>query len=321
MRTTRPAWVDDRLFPFASHFVDVDGNTVHYVDEGDGPTILMLHGNPTWSFLYRDLIRRLRDDFRCVALDYPGFGLSEPASGYRFLPAEHARVVEAFVGDLGLDRMIVMGQDWGGPIGLHVAGRDPDRVAGLVLGNTWAWPLDDATTRRFSQVVGGPVGGVAIRRFNAFVNLLIPAGHRRRTLDRAELDHYRMALDTPDRREASHVFPREIVGSADFLRDVAAGLERLEQIPTLLVWGDRDMAFGQRYRERLERIFPNHRTEILEGAGHYIQEEAPDEIAAAIRRWWAAADADRDAATDRDVAADPDAGANPDAGAKPDARG
>ncbi|HVA59701.1 MAG TPA: alpha/beta fold hydrolase [Mycobacteriales bacterium] len=76
MPVGRPAWVDAELFPFQSRFVDIDGHTVHYVDEGSGPTLLLLHGNPTWSFVYRDVIRTLRNEFRCIALDYPGFGLS-----------------------------------------------------------------------------------------------------------------------------------------------------------------------------------------------------------------------------------------------------
>jgi haloalkane dehalogenase len=77
----RPPWVDHELFPFTSRFIDVGGHTVHYIDEGSGPTLLFLHGNPTWSFVYRDVIRQLRDQFRCVALDYPGFGLSSPGPG------------------------------------------------------------------------------------------------------------------------------------------------------------------------------------------------------------------------------------------------
>lgn len=85
----RPVWVDDELFPFESRFVAIDGHTVHYVDEGSGPTLLMLHGNPTWSFVYRDVIAALRDEFRCVAIDYPGFGSSSARSGYRYLPEEH----------------------------------------------------------------------------------------------------------------------------------------------------------------------------------------------------------------------------------------
>src|ERR1035438_5030215 len=83
-RGVRPVWVDDKLFPFTSRFVELSGNVVHYVDEGEGPILLMLHGNPTWSFVYRDVIAQLSGSFRCIAPDYPGFGLSSPAPGYQF---------------------------------------------------------------------------------------------------------------------------------------------------------------------------------------------------------------------------------------------
>lgn len=120
---TIPPWVPKDLFPFQSRFLDLDGHTVHYIDEGTGPTLLLFHGNPTWSFLYRDIVLALRGELRCVALDYPGFGLSRAAPRYDFLPASHARVADAFVEALGLDDFGLMVQDWGGPIGLSVAGR------------------------------------------------------------------------------------------------------------------------------------------------------------------------------------------------------
>ncbi|MFA3900250.1 alpha/beta fold hydrolase [Rhodococcus sp. 5A-K4] len=131
--TTRPSWVDDDLFPFESRFVDIDGNTVHYVNAGSGPTLLLLHGNPTWSFLWREAISALRSGFRCIALDYPG--LSTPKPGYYYFPEEHADVVTGFVDALGLDDVTLVGQDWGGPIGLAAAQRRPCVFDRLVLAN------------------------------------------------------------------------------------------------------------------------------------------------------------------------------------------
>ena len=97
----RPAWVNRELFPFESHFAEVDGARIHYIDEGEGPVFLGLHGNPTWSFLYRHIVTGLKHRFRCIALDYPGFGLSTAPPGYRYTIAEHSRVVEGFVTQLG----------------------------------------------------------------------------------------------------------------------------------------------------------------------------------------------------------------------------
>lgn len=283
---TRPGWVDDELFPFRSRFVDIGGHTVHYVDEGSGPTLLFLHGNPTWSFVYRDVIDRLRGEFRCVALDYPGFGLSTSRPDYGYLPEEHAEVVTAFVDLLELGGITLVAQDWGGPIGLTAVERRPAAFDGLVLANTWAWPVTgDLWFEAASYLMGGPLGRMLIKRLNLLVNVLVPAGHRLRRLSGAEMAHYRAALPTPSRRGAAAVLPRRITASRAFLADVWAGLDQIGSVPTLIVWGDADFAFRARDRQRLERRFPDHETVVIEGAGHFVQSDAPDRFAEAIRHW------------------------------------
>ena len=114
---------------------------MHYVDEGEGETLLLLHGNPSWSFVYRKMILRLRENFSCVAPDYPGFGLTEAPPGYGFTPGEHSENIERFVDKLELRDMTFVVQDWGGPVGLGLAGRRPGLAKRFVIGNTWAWPL------------------------------------------------------------------------------------------------------------------------------------------------------------------------------------
>lgn len=286
IKSTRPAWVDDGLFPFESRFIDIDGHSVHYVDEGSGPTLLLLHGNPTWSFLWREVISALRTDFRCVALDYPGFGLSTAAPGYRYLPEEHADVVTGFVDALGLDGVTLVGQDWGGPIGLAAAQRRPGAFDRLVLANTWAWPVNGVLHfEAFSRIVGGLPMRFLVRQFNVLVDAFIPTGHRRRTPTADEMNHYREALGTAERRQASAVLPGRVLGSRAFLADVEAGLADLAHLPTLIVWGDADIAFRSQERERLEATFPNHETVIVERAGTYVQSDAPEEFVAAVRGW------------------------------------
>jgi haloalkane dehalogenase len=152
--TNRPAWIPQDLYPFDDHYVDVDGATIHYVDEGNGPPLLLLHGNPTWSFLYRDVIKGVSDRYRCIAPDHAGFGLSRAPAGYGFTPEEHARVLERFVEQLDLNDVTMMVQDWGGPIGFAAATRHPDRFSAFVIGNTWAWPKSDPGTQLFSRLLG-----------------------------------------------------------------------------------------------------------------------------------------------------------------------
>jgi haloalkane dehalogenase len=283
----RPPWLSNALFPYESRYLELDGHRIHYIDEGSGPLLLMLHGNPTWSFLYRHLVGRLASSFRCVALDYPGFGLSTAAEGYDHLPASHASVVERFVLALDLQGITPFVQDWGGPIGLDMASRHPERIRSLIIGNTMAWPVsDDPHFVRFSRLMGGPIGGFAIRHFNAFVNVMIPVGTPRTRLSREVMQAYRRPTRSPARREATHIFPREIVGSEAFLEQLASRLGTLADKPTLLLWGDRDVAFREKERLEFERRFRHASTVVLHGAGHFIQEDAPDEIVEAVRQWW-----------------------------------
>ena len=285
---SRPTWVDPNLLPFESHFADIDGATVHYLDEGDGPVLLMLHGNPTWSFLYRHLIAGLKDQFRCIALDYPGFGLSTAPNGYGFTAAEHARVVERFVTSLGLEGITPIVQDWGGPIGFSVAVRNPERFRAFVIGNTWAWPVQgNRRFELFSKLLGSQlVGGFLVKNLNVFHRVFLTAGMNRKKPTAQERRMYDMPHPDTASRQAVHVMPREILSARPLLEEIQRGIARVADRPALIVWGNRDQAFRKPELVRWQRTFPNHRTVILEGAGHYIQDDAPEEIVAAIKESW-----------------------------------
>ena len=271
------------LFPFQSRWLEIDGIRVHYVDEGAGRPILMCHGNPTWSFLYRKLIGRLQGQFRCVAVDYPGFGLSDRPEGYGYTPAEHAAIVGRLVDQLGLDGFIVMGQDWGGPIGMSVASQRAERVAGLVFMNTWFWRTDRLAMQLFSRVMSSrPLQRRIIER-NLFVERLMPRSVSH-PLEAEVLEHYRRAQPTPQARWGVAELPRQILASGTWLGRLADQAPRaLGDKPVLLVWGMKDPGFGSRkVIERWQRSFPAAEVVVLADANHYIQEDAPDQIADAV---------------------------------------
>jgi haloalkane dehalogenase len=289
----RPAWVDDELFPFESRFVDLDGNVVHYVDEGSGPILLMLHSNPVWSFVYREVIAALRDRFRCIALDFPGFGLSTGAPGYRYLAHDHAELLVSFLDRLDLSHVTLVAHSWGGPPGLYACQQRPDKFERLILSNTWAWPLNgDLSSEVFSRGMGGSMGRALIKRFNLMVNYFIPSAHKRRKVSEAEMAHYRAATSTPERRQACAALPGELVGAREFFTALADQLEVIEKLPTLIVWADADPIFTDKYRARLEATFPNHTTTVLHGVGHFLQSDAPAEFSEAIETWWVELDGD-----------------------------
>jgi haloalkane dehalogenase len=274
---------DPDLYPFESRWFESSRGRVHYIDEGDGPPILLCHGNPTWSFLYRDIVVGLRDRFRCVAVDYLGFGLSDRPPGFNYRVDEHAAVVGELVDHLGLDGYLSMGQDWGGPISMAVGTARADRVRGVILGNTWFWPTDDLTTKIFSTVMGSPPMQWAILKQNFFVERLIPAGTAT-SLSDAVMAHYRGVQPSAEARRGVARFPKEILAARPLLerlaRDVPA---KLGSKPALLVWGMKDFAFKPGPNiPRMRTTFPDHVLVELPDAKHYIQEDAPDRISKAI---------------------------------------
>jgi len=202
---------------------------------------------------------------------------------------------------LGLKGATLVAQDWGGPIGLATAQRRPGVFDRLVLANTWAWPVNGVLHfEAFSRIIGGPPSRFLVRRLNLLVNAFIPTGHRKRKPTAAEMSHYRRVLDTPERRQASAVLPGSILASRDFFAEIEDGLADLAHLPTLIVWGDADIAFRPQERERLEAVFPEHETVIVEGAGTYVESDAPEEFVAAIRTWAATQRDDAGRAGERD---------------------
>lgn len=270
-------------------FLDLpDGVRVHYVDEGSGPVLLFLHGNPAWSFQWRTLIGQLRDSYRCVALDYPGFGLSTAPRSFGFGPEAQSRVVEAFVDRLALKDITLVAQDWGGPIGLGMAGRRPDLVAGVVLGNTWAWRTDPLSPRGlFSLIAGGPIGEFLQVNFNGVARFAVDQGIVG-PVPREIPDGYSAPFLPRDRRGIAAYYPGQILAAGEYFDRVEAGLHRLANRPALIFWGLRDPGFPREDLERFERAFPNHRTVPLPAADHFFFEDAPSIVVAEIRRFAAA---------------------------------
>ncbi|XXY49882.1 alpha/beta fold hydrolase [Sorangium sp. So ce269] len=272
------------MFDADHRFIELpSGARVHYVDEGEGETLLFLHGNPAWSFQWRDLIRGLRGSHRCVALDYPGFGLSEAPAGFGYTPREESLVVEEFVDRLGLRDVTLVMQDWGGPIGLGLAGRRPELVRRVVLGSTWAWPTSTDTPRgKFSMIVGGPLGEFAQVNFNAFAALGIENGIVRE-LPAEVADVYVRPFLPLDRRGIAAFYPGQITAADDYFAEVEAGLPRLAGKEALIFWALRDVGFPRSDLERFETVFPRHRTIELPDADHFFFEDAAEQMIQEIR--------------------------------------
>lgn len=270
--------------PFPSRWFLREGAELHYVDVGRGLPVLMLHGNPTWSFLYRGVIRRLREGFRCIAPDLPGFGYSSPPEGYGYTPREHAAWIRQLLEELAIGRFMLVGQDWGGPIGLSLAVQRPEQVEGLVLANTWCWP-PFWDTWAFSLLMGSPVGRWLTRGFNVFPRWILPLGMSRASRrNKSALRAYVRPFRNPEARVAVPELAKHIRASADWLGSIEASLSGLAHVPVRLVWGMRDPVFGREaYLRKWMHHFPRAGLDRMQGGSHYLPEDASERLAAAVR--------------------------------------
>ncbi|MGW6249415.1 haloalkane dehalogenase [Streptomyces roseolus] len=276
---------DPGLYPFTSRWFDSSAGRVHYVDEGSGPPIVFCHGSPTWSFLYRHVVKGLRDRYRCIAVDHLGFGLSERPAGFGYTIAEQAAVLGELIDHLRLDGFLLMGQDWGGPIGLGATTARADRVRGVVLGNTAFWPIEPPANRAFSAIMSTRPMQQRILEKNLLVEKLL-LGRTGPALTAAEADHYRLVQPTKEARRGLAVMPREIRAARPLLEELAREVPaRLGDKPALAVWGMRDVVFRpEACLPRLRSSFTELSVVELHRAKHFIQEDAPDRIVDAIAR-------------------------------------
>ncbi|MYI82724.1 MAG: alpha/beta fold hydrolase [Chloroflexi bacterium] len=286
----RPDWVSDELYPFESrYFQTPDGQRMHYVDEGAGAPIVFVHGNPSWSFEFRRLIEGLRSDVRCIAPDHVGFGLSSRSDRREdHHPAAHAERFAALLDHLEVrDATLFMG-DWGGPIGLEFARRHPERVARLVIANTWCWPVDDDRHfRMFSFMMRSPLGQCLIKRFNFFVNQVVPRAVGDRSILTAEvMDHYRNAQPR-GARAAMAALPGYIIRASDWLDSIWNERAAFVDKPALILWGLKDIAFRQEELERWQAELSEARVLTFEDCGHFLAEEAPARILPALSEFMA----------------------------------
>ncbi len=280
------------LYPFRSHELDLGGLRCHYVDEGAGPPLLLVHGNPTWSFYWRELIVGLRGECRLVAPDHIGCGLSsKPAPGeYPFTLRRRIDDLQALIESLDLRDITLVAHDWGGAIGLGAAVDMPDRFARLVLMNTAAFPSRRCPWR--IRACRTPLlGRLAVQGLNLFsLSAVRMALYRPERLGRAARAGLLAPYDSWRHRTAVYQFVRDIPlnprhPSYATLAGIEAGLGKLQHLPTLLIWGMRDWCFTPHFLDRFCELFPAASVVRLDDAGHYVVEEAADAILARLREF------------------------------------
>jgi haloalkane dehalogenase len=278
------------LYPFESHRLELGGHALHYLDEGPraAPPLVLLHGNPTWSFYWREAVRRFRGRFRVIAPDHLGCGLSDKPQGWSYRLADHVANLERLASELDLRGITLGVHDWGAAIGMGYATRHPDRVARLIVTNGAAFRSRRLPLRIAACRIPG-FGPLAVRGCNAFARAAVHMATARgigAPVAEGLLAPYASWAD----RVAILRFVQDIPmepghPSWPALVAIEEGLTHLAGKPMLILWGERDWCFTTEFREEWRRRFPAASVESFEGAGHYLMEDAPDGVLAAMERF------------------------------------
>lgn len=269
------------LYPFTPKQFDIHGHRLSYLDEGEGPVIVMLHGNPTWSFFFRNLVLQLRDRFRVIVPDHMGCGLSDKPQVYPYRLADHIGNSERLLAHLGVERYSLMVHDWGGAIGMGMAGRAPERVRSLVVMNTAAFRSRRIPLRiRLCRVP--LLGEILVRGLNGFAGPAVFMAVARKLAPEVARG-YLAPYDSWANRIAVHRFVRDIPLSPhhpswETLLEVEYRLDRFRDTPMLLLWGGRDFCFTRHFYDEWRRRFPGAESHFFPEAGHYLLEDALAEI-------------------------------------------
>ena len=283
-----PQWLDEQLYPFQSHFVEIEGNRIHYIDEGSGPIVLFVHPGFGWSFTNREIIKGLRDRYRCIALDLPGFGLSPASPTYRHTLIGDSRLIERFIQTLSLTDITLFGQDITGSAAFGVMGRRPEWFRAAIILEGFLWPVKkEVRVYPMIQLVGSPFLRFLSNTFNFFIAYSLATLKKKgqQKFSAQEIKAYRGPMLRREVRRYPHDLFHSATKSDDYLVDLEKRLQSLKGMPALLIFSDADIVVKMGWLRHMEQLFPNHRSIVLQGSHHFPQEYDPASVVTEIRRW------------------------------------
>ena len=270
-------WLNTVQYPFVPREFETGDGTMRYLDEGQGRPLVFLHGNPTWSYLWRGFVRALSDGYRCIAPDMLGYGLSDKPAKADYRPRTQARRLAGLLDVLGIDDATLVVSCAGGPLGLGWAIQNPDRVHSLVLFNTWLWSLEENRyAMRLSRLVGNPLNRFYYRALNASPSFILPALFAdRHRIQRPSRTQYLEPFRSHRERGALYTMIESLERDADWHEELWAKRAAIADKPALLLWGTKDPIFGSEALSRFEELFPNHTTRRFLNSGRFVPEESP----------------------------------------------
>lgn len=283
---TAPKWLDKTEYSFNSNFFSTQYGQLHYIDEGEGDTILFIHGTPTWSFLYRKQIRALSKTYRCIALDHIGFGLSDKPKSFAGTPQTHAKNLTLLIEHLSLKDITLVVHDFGGPIGLSYAIAHPENIKRIVMFNTWLWETkDDKDAQKIDKILHSTLGNFLYLNTNFSTKVLLKkAFHDKKLLSKHVHNHYKKPFPDKHSRYGLLKIGKSLIGSSDWYGKLWEDADVIKNKPTLILWGEKDEFIKMTNLNKWKSFFTNKQVHVLD-AGHFVQEEQSAKTVALMAQW------------------------------------
>ena len=276
-------WLDKTEYPFTSRFFKVNGKNLHYIDEGQGEVLLFVHGTPSWSFDFRNVIKDLSPNYHCIAVDHIGFGLSDKPEEYDYSTRNHSHTLEKFILAMDLKNLTLVVHDFGGPIGLNFAIHYPERIKNLVILNSWLWSSrSDLDFIKFSRVLRNPLLPFLYRYLNFSPRFILPMSFGDKKLSRKLLKNYTRPYAIKYQRNGALAFARSLLNDQDWFEKLWEKREAISDKPSLFIWGMKDKVIRPGYLDKFLSGFQNATALKLESCGHFPQEEEAERVSKAI---------------------------------------
>ncbi|MEI6894524.1 MAG: alpha/beta fold hydrolase [Colwellia sp.] len=277
-----------KLLPFKRNYINRNGHQYHYINEGQGSPVVMVHGNPSWSFYYRNLVSQLSENHQCIVPDHIGCGLSDKPNdtGYDYTLKNRIDDLEALLEHLEVkENITLVVHDWGGMIGMGYAARYPDRIKRLVILNTGAFHLPKAKKLPPALWLGRNtfIGTLLVRGFNAFSGIAAIIGVKRKPMPKEIRKAYVAPFNSWKNRISTLRFIQDIplkVGDRNYqlVTDISDSLSQFNKLPMLICWGLKDFVFDKHFLDEWQQRFPDAKVHAFDDCGHYILEDASDEV-------------------------------------------
>lgn len=278
---------DKTLFPFESKWVTIQGSKLHYIDQGAGIPILFCHPPIGSSFMYRNFIRVLRTNYRCIVPDFPGFGLSESHPDYQFNIFSQSQVLLSLIEKLDLKNIVLLGHDTGGPSGFYAMAQCPQRFKAVIFTDTIIFPVSEYP--RIDSMLH-VVGSNFFSQLNAFTNLLVRVtfslGVRTKSLSRKEKAQYRNIFNSTEKRKRMTQMLYSLKTCDTVMHEIKQAFsESINQLPALLIYGEKDPVHQLGIADRIHELMPDSELFLIPGEGHFPHEGQPGKMCQIIDTW------------------------------------